>query len=142
MRQLIAILVFTSAITMPAQHFNRGYDTEPVSSYDVAVVASAGEYAGTYLFGDTEFEWTLVIDIDGSKVLATYSYRVHDEIRNTFRTVTKKVKNAKIHGFIFQGDGFLGTFLKNRETNRNVLVLVTGNRAPSPEIGFKSAQGD
>ena len=47
---------------MPAQHFNRGYDTEPVSSYDVAVVASAGEYAGTYLFGDTEFEWTLVID--------------------------------------------------------------------------------
>ena len=133
---ILTIVCLLVTATAHGQNFNWAYDPEPVSNYDVNVTETPKDYSATYWFGDSDGSWSLTVKASGKNVAATYSYSVYNEKTSVFDSVVKTVKNAKIEGFVFLGEGFLGTFMLQRSTRQKVLVLVKGYKADSPELGF------
>ncbi|MBN9399552.1 MAG: hypothetical protein J0I17_05170 ['Candidatus Kapabacteria' thiocyanatum] len=51
-------------------------------------------------------------------------------------SVTKTIKNVRVTGFVFEGDGFLGTFVMEKTTGTKALVLVKGHDVQKPTVGL------
>lgn len=113
--------------------------TTPADEFKLYVDESTPiNYLGTYHFGEGEGEWSLTIKTDGKKVLASYSYTPYDAKKDRWLpNVNIPIKNVKITGFIFQADGFLGTFMLEKETGRKSLVLVKGRDITQATVGLE-----
>ncbi|MDZ4744716.1 MAG: hypothetical protein SGJ05_01795 [bacterium] len=133
---IFSIVCLLATATAYGQYFNWVHEPEPVSNYDVNVTETPKDYSATYWFGDSDGSWSLTVKASGKNVAATYSYSVYNEKTSSFDDVVKTIRNAKIEGFVFLGEGFLGTFMLRRTTRQKVLVLVKGYTADSPEVGL------
>lgn len=134
------ILVLCSSTILSAQGLILGDPTdEPVSAlgYFADVRDDASAYSGKYSFGHSEGDWMLELKVGIKGISASYSYGVYDERTDQWQTVKKTIKNAKVDGFVFSGDGFLGVFMSDKQSMRPAMVLVKGNGVQSPEVGYK-----
>lgn len=116
----------------------RGWETQNASDFTLFVDDyTPANYHGFYFFGEGEGEWSLTILLEGKKIKASYSYTPYDTKRNVWLpSVTKTIKNARVTGFVLEGDGFLGTFVMEKTTGTKALVLVKGHDVQKPTVGL------